>query len=71
MSKGPRREEPEEFDPFAGPFEQARMAHRNRREKIIQEILANRRGEFKIPTWVLAVALVALIVGICTVLLLV
>jgi hypothetical protein len=70
MTQQPHREQPEEFDPFAGPFEQARMAHRNRREKIIQEIMANRRGEFRVPTWMLAVALVVMIVGICGVLLL-
>ena len=70
MTQQPHRGEPEKFDPFAGPFEQARMAHQNRREKIVQEIMANRRGEYKVPTWVLALALVAMIVAICTVLLL-
>ena len=34
-----------------------------RRAKIRAEIERNRRGEFKIPTWVLAVALVAFVAG--------
>ena len=59
----------EDFDPFAGPFDQVRMAHRNRREKIVQEIMANRRGEFKVPTWVLALALAAMVLTIVGVLL--
>ncbi len=36
-----------------------------RREKIVAEIQANKRGEYTVPTWVLAVALVAMIVAIC------
>jgi hypothetical protein len=32
-----------------------------RREKIRAEIERNRRGEYTVPTWVLAVALVAMI----------
>jgi len=34
-----------------------------RREKVVQEILRNRRGEHKVPTWVLATALVATVVA--------
>lgn len=32
-----------------------------RREKIIAEVERNRRGDYKVPTWVLAVALVAIL----------
>ena len=39
---------------------------RRRRDKIRAEIERNRRGEYTVPTWVLAVALVAMIVVICT-----
>jgi hypothetical protein len=34
-----------------------------RREKIIAEIERNRRGEYKVPTWVLVVALLAVVAG--------
>jgi hypothetical protein len=34
-----------------------------RREKIRAEIERNRRGEFKVPTWVLALILVAFVTG--------
>ncbi|WP_203657040.1 hypothetical protein [Actinocatenispora rupis] len=34
-----------------------------RREKIRAEIERNRRGEFKVPTWVLAAVLVAFVTG--------
>ncbi|MEV4543443.1 hypothetical protein ACIBXA_20985 [Micromonospora echinaurantiaca] len=32
-----------------------------RREKIREEIARNRRGEYTVPTWVLAVALVVIV----------
>jgi hypothetical protein len=35
-----------------------------RRQKIIDEVERNRRGEYTVPTWVLTVALVALVAGI-------
>lgn len=35
-----------------------------RRDKIVEEVQRNRRGEYTVPTWVLAVALVAMIAGI-------
>jgi hypothetical protein len=35
-----------------------------RRERIVGEILANRRGEYRVPTWVLFLALIAMIGGI-------
>jgi hypothetical protein len=34
-----------------------------RREKMIAEIERNRRGEYKVPTWVMAVALVVIVAG--------
>ncbi len=34
-----------------------------RRDRIVAEIQRNLRGEYKVPTWVLTVLLVALIVG--------
>jgi hypothetical protein len=70
MTQHPRQEQPEDFDAFAGPFAQAQMAHRNRREKIVEEILANRRGEYRMPTWVLAMALTAMVLAIVGVLIL-
>lgn len=33
-----------------------------RRDKIVEEIQRNRRGEYVVPTWVLAAALIAMIV---------
>jgi hypothetical protein len=35
-----------------------------RRQKIIDEIERNRRGEYVVPTWVLTAALVVLVAGI-------
>ena len=32
-----------------------------RREKIVEEIQRNRRGEYTVPTWVLAAALAAIV----------
>lgn len=34
-----------------------------RREKIVEEIQRNRRGEYTVPTWVLTAILIAIIVG--------
>jgi hypothetical protein len=34
-----------------------------RRNKIVEEIQANRRGEFTVPTWVLAAILLLLLAG--------
>ncbi len=34
-----------------------------RRRKIREEIERNRRGEYKVPTWVLTVLLVVIVVG--------
>jgi hypothetical protein len=54
---------PERRDLFTSPLEQlAARAHR-RRERIVQEIQANRRGEYTVPTWVLTAALAAIVLG--------
>lgn len=34
-----------------------------RRDKIVAEIQANRRGEYAVPTWVLTAALLAIVLG--------
>jgi len=34
-----------------------------RREKVVAEIERNRRGEYKVPTWVLAVALAVVVLA--------
>jgi hypothetical protein len=35
-----------------------------RRDRIIEEIQRNRRGEYKVPTWVLAAILLAIIAAL-------
>ncbi|HTF11788.1 MAG TPA: hypothetical protein VK659_26790 [Asanoa sp.] len=35
----------------------------NRRKKVFEEIERNRRGDYRVPTWVLAVLLVAVLAG--------
>jgi hypothetical protein len=34
-----------------------------RREKVVEEILRNRRGDYKVPTWVLAAILAAVVIA--------
>lgn len=34
-----------------------------RREKVVAEIQRNRRGEYRVPTWVLVVVLLAFLAG--------
>ena len=34
-----------------------------RREKMVAEIQRNRRGEYKVPTWVMGLALVVVVAG--------
>ena len=41
-----------------------------RRDKVVAEIERNRRGEYVVPTWVLAAALVLLVAGWLTLVLL-
>lgn len=36
---------------------------RRRQDRIVEEIQRNRRGEYRIPTWVLVVILLALVGG--------
>jgi hypothetical protein len=58
-------EEPQEKrrlpDPLTGAFEYMVARQHERRERIVKEILANRRGEYRVPTWVLVLALFAMI----------
>jgi hypothetical protein len=34
-----------------------------RREKIVEEIQRNRRGDYRVPTWVLAALLAVIVIG--------
>jgi hypothetical protein len=55
---------PDRRDARAYTRRQAREAWlERRRRKIREEIERNRRGEYKVPTWVLALILVAVLVG--------
>lgn len=54
MSEDPRETSPHEV--------QTGFMQR-RRDKIVAEIQANRRGEYVVPTWVLTTALVAIILA--------
>jgi hypothetical protein len=57
----PRRDKPaEEVQPTYPRTSLAGWVSR-RREKAVAEIERNRRGEYKVPTWVLVVALVAVV----------
>jgi hypothetical protein len=67
MTEEPEPEKRRLDDPLTAMFNRGR----DRRERIVQEILANRRGEYRVPTWVLALALVALIAAIVIALVLV
>jgi hypothetical protein len=49
---------------MSAPDEQRRSPLDRRREKIANEIQRNRRGEYVVPTWVLAAALIAIVVGV-------
>jgi len=67
MTDQPHRDNPDYREPHRrGSSERPLNWIDRKREKIIAEIEANRRGEYTVPTWVLAVALVAMIVAICT-----
>lgn len=61
MIAGPRLER----GPLGAAVSGGRKVSRleKRREKIRAEIDRNRRGDFKVPTWVLAVALVVFVAG--------
>ncbi|GAB2950010.1 hypothetical protein GCM10027280_43240 [Micromonospora polyrhachis] len=45
------------------PIEARRSWIERRRQKIIDEVARNRRGEYTVPTWVLAAALVLIVGG--------
>jgi hypothetical protein len=49
--------------PESGPDEIRRNWVERRREKIAAEIARNRRGEYTVPTWVLAAALAAIVIA--------
>lgn len=55
-------------DPSLSPFDVRRQWGQERREKVVREILANRRGEYRVPTWVLALCLALMIAAVVTVL---
>ncbi|HEY2947665.1 MAG TPA: hypothetical protein VGJ53_04585 [Micromonosporaceae bacterium] len=52
---------PEPVEPTAADLPPRRF--NRRREKVVAEIQRNRRGEYRVPTWVLALALVLLVGG--------
>ncbi|HLT11439.1 MAG TPA: hypothetical protein VK028_11600 [Micromonosporaceae bacterium] len=56
------RDEPPTDPPPRTPWPTPSSWH-ERRERVVQEVLRNRRGEYTVPTWVLA-ALLALILGV-------
>jgi len=62
MSEQQSPKQSEEFDPFASGRVIRQHSRRARRERIVQEVMANRRGEYRVPTWVLALCL-ALMIG--------
>jgi hypothetical protein len=70
MEQPRNHDHPGEDEPFAGESERKKSWIDRRRDKIVAEIEANRRGEYTVPTWVLVVALIAMIVVICTFMLL-
>jgi hypothetical protein len=53
---------PPRRDLFGRPFSDKPRWER-RQERIREEIARNRRGEYTVPTWVLAVALAAIVLG--------
>lgn len=62
--QAPRDEPPTEFDPHRRtPWPSSSSWFERRRERVVQEVLRNRRGEYTVPTWVLA-ALLALILAV-------
>jgi hypothetical protein len=55
----PPGEDPTPFNLFGAPVSKSRLE--KRRRKIADEIARNRRGDYKIPTWVLVICLVVFI----------
>jgi hypothetical protein len=60
----PNRPRKPDDDPFPSPFVLRWRWMQERREKAVQEIMANRRGESRVPTWVLGLALALMIGGL-------
>ena len=62
-NRSPTGQPDDGFDPYETTG-QARMSWLERkREKAVEEILRNRRGEYTVPTWVLGALLGAILVG--------
>ncbi|HWB34984.1 MAG TPA: hypothetical protein VHA75_03065 [Rugosimonospora sp.] len=61
----PERREPEPRDYTPQQAHYGLMARR--RQRIVDEIQRNRRGDYVVPTWVLTAALLALIAGIAAI----
>jgi fatty acid desaturase len=60
----PMNAEPEKKPTLEYDAQQARRSWaQRRRDKIVAEIERNRRGEYRVPTWVLVVLLVAIVAG--------
>jgi hypothetical protein len=57
----PTRPDPETVERDVADGRDARI--NRRRDRIVNEIQRNRRGDYRIPTWVLATALAALVAG--------
>jgi hypothetical protein len=51
---------PEE-DPFAGPSQHRVNRVERRRARVVGELERNRRGEHRVPTWVLVAAVVLIL----------
>ena len=66
MTERPGGDKPDDENAYASASAQKKSWIDRRRDKIVAEIEANRRGEYTVPTWVLVVALIAMITVICT-----
>ena len=69
MTDPDRPDEPDkprqpDIDPYQWPFT-GRRERVSRRQRVRDEIAANRRGEYSVPTWVLALALAVMLAVIC------
>lgn len=52
-----------EEKPDLSPHEVKSNYMQRRRDKIVEEIQANQRGEYFVPTWVLTATLLAILLG--------
>jgi hypothetical protein len=57
-----RTREPEE-DAFARPGQQQASRLQRRRAKIAAELDRNREGDYRVPTWVMVVAILVIVVA--------